>query len=126
MHSNRMIVSRTLEVSANGYLLKDTSSEEFVKAFRRVRDGQPYLNHELASQIAFMEARGDRNPLIGVRTLPELTRIAIQNLPSNASKSGPLRPAGGRPRSVAAMRGERVCAIHQARYLGFGEGAYRP
>jgi len=130
MHSDRMIVSRALEVGANGYLLKDTSSEEFMKAFRRVRDGLPYLNHDLASQIAFMEARGDRNPLsrmtlrelqtlsliaegkpyisiaeelhvsyktvvntsaqlkakLGVRTLPELMRIAIQHLPANASK----------------------------------------
>ena len=95
-----------------------------------MRDGQPYLNHELASQIAFMEARGDRNPLsrmtlrelqtlsliaegkpyisiaeelhvsyktvvntcaqlkakLGVRTLPELMRIAIQHLPTNVSK----------------------------------------
>jgi two-component system invasion response regulator UvrY len=130
MHSDRMIVSRALEVGANGYLLKDTSSEEFAKAFRRVRDGQPYLNHELASEIAFREARGDSNPLsrmslrelqtlsliaegkpyiaiaeelhvsyktvvntsaqlkvkLGVRTLPELMRIAIQHLPSSASK----------------------------------------
>ncbi|MFN3625144.1 MAG: response regulator [Hyphomicrobium sp.] len=130
MHSDRMIVSRALEVGANGYLLKDTSSEEFAKAFRRVRDGQPYLNHELASEIAFREARGDSNPLsrmslrelqtlsliaegkpyiaiaeelhvsyktvvntsaqlkvkLGVRTLPELMRIAIQHLPGSASK----------------------------------------
>ena len=130
MHSDRMIVSRALEVGANGYLLNDTSSEEFMKAFRRVRDGLPYLNHDLASQIAFMEARGDRNPLsrmtlrelqtlsliaegkpyisiaeelhvsyktvvntsaqlkakLGVRTLPELMRVAIQHLPANASK----------------------------------------
>jgi DNA-binding NarL/FixJ family response regulator len=130
MHSDRMIVSRALEVGANGYLLKDTSSEEFAKAFKRVRDGQPYLNHELASEIAFREARGDSNPLsrmslrelqtlsliaegkpyiaiaeelhvsyktvvntsaqlkvkLGVRTLPELMRIAIQHLPSGATK----------------------------------------
>ncbi|MEO8420955.1 MAG: response regulator transcription factor [Hyphomicrobium sp.] len=130
MHSDRMIVSRALEVGANGYLLKDTSSGEFLNAFRSVRDGQHYLSHELASQLAFMEARGDRNPLsrmtlrelqtlsliadgkaynfiaeelhvsyktvvntcaqlktkLGVRTLPELTRIAIQNLPQSPAK----------------------------------------
>ncbi len=130
MHSDRMIVSRALEVGANGYLLKDTSSGEFLNAFRSVRDGQHYLSHELASQLAFMEARGDRNPLsrmtlrelqtlsliadgkaynfiaeelhvsyktvvntcaqlkskLGVRTLPELTRIAIQNLPQSPGK----------------------------------------
>ena len=131
MHSDRMIVSRALEVGANGYVLKDTSPDEFSKAFRRVRDGQPYLSHDLASQIAFMEARGDRNPLsrmtlrelqtlsliaegkpyisiaeelhvsyktvvntcaqlkakLGVRTLPELMRIAIQHLPNMPGKS---------------------------------------
>ena len=76
MHSDRMIVSRALEVGANGYLLKDTSSEEFVKAFRRVRDGLPYLNHDLASQIAFMEARGDRNPLSRM-TLRELQTLSL-------------------------------------------------
>ena len=58
MHSDRMIVSRALEVGANGYLLKDSLAEEFMTAFRAVRDGGRYLSHELASQIAFMEARG--------------------------------------------------------------------
>jgi DNA-binding NarL/FixJ family response regulator len=132
MHADPVIVSRALEVGANGYILKDTSSEEFMKAFKRVRDGHTYLNHELASQIAFMEARGNRNPLssmslrelqtltliaegkpyisiadelhvsyktvvntcatlktkLGVRTLPELMRIAIQHLPATVSKGG--------------------------------------
>jgi DNA-binding NarL/FixJ family response regulator len=130
MHADPVIVSRALELGANGYLLKDTSSDEFVNAFRKVRDGQQYLSHELASQIAFMEARGNRSPLrsmtvrelqtlsliaegkpyiaiaeelhvsyktvvntcatlkskLGVRTLPELMRIAIRHLPSTAGK----------------------------------------
>ncbi len=52
MHSDRMIVSRAIEMAANGYLLKDTSSEEFMKAFRAVRDGGQYLGPELASPLA--------------------------------------------------------------------------
>jgi two-component system invasion response regulator UvrY len=76
MHSDRMIVSKALEVGANGYLLKDTSSEEFTRAFRAVRDGGRYLSHELASQIAFMEARGERNPL-GRMTFRELQTISL-------------------------------------------------
>ncbi len=63
MHSDRMIVSRTLEAGANGYLLKDSAWDEFMTAFRVVREGGRYLCHELASQIAFMEARGQRDPL---------------------------------------------------------------
>jgi DNA-binding NarL/FixJ family response regulator len=130
MHADPVIVSRALEVGANGYLLKDTSSEEFIKALRKVHAGLPYLSHELASQIAFMEAQGNRSPLkamtlrelqtllliaegkpyiaiaeelhvsyktvvntcarlkskLGVRTLHELMRIAIQHLPSAVGK----------------------------------------
>jgi DNA-binding NarL/FixJ family response regulator len=132
MHADPVIVSRALGVGANGYILKDTSSDEFMKAFRKVKSGQHYLSHELASQIAFLEARGNRSPLnsmtlrelqtlsliaegkpyiaiadelhvsyktvvntcaqlkskLGVKTLPELMRIAIRHLPSAAGKGG--------------------------------------
>jgi len=63
MHSDPVIVSRALEVGATGYVLKDTSSEEVLKAFHKVREGRPYLSHDLASEVAFMEARGTTNPL---------------------------------------------------------------
>jgi two-component system invasion response regulator UvrY len=130
MHSDPVIVSRALEVGATGCLLKDTSSDEVLKAFQRVRENRPYLSHDLASEVAFMEARGTTNPLrrmtvrelqtlalvaegkpygviaenlhvsyktvantctqlkakLGVRTLPELMRIAIQHLPSATAK----------------------------------------
>jgi DNA-binding CsgD family transcriptional regulator len=93
-----------------------------------VRENRPYLSHDLASEVAFMEARGTTNPLrrmtvrelqtlalvaegkpygviaenlnvsyktvantctklkakLGVRTLPELMRLAIQHLPPMA------------------------------------------
>lgn len=101
-----------------------------LKAFQKVREGRPYLSHDLASEVAFMEARGTTNPLkrmtvrelqtlalvaegkpygviaehlhvsyktvantctqlkakLGVRTLPELMRIAIQHLPSATAR----------------------------------------
>ena len=131
MHSDPVIVSRALEVGATGYVLKDTSSDEVLKAFQKVRENRPYLSHDLASEVAFMEARGTSNPLkrmtvrelqtlalvaegkpygviaehlhvsyktvantctqlkakLGVRTLPELMRIAIQHLPAVATKA---------------------------------------
>jgi two-component system invasion response regulator UvrY len=130
MHSDPVIVSRALEVGATGYVLKDTSSEEVLKAFQRVREHKPYIGHDLASEVAFMEARGTSNPLkkmsvrelqtlaliaegkpygviadqlhvsyktvantctqlkakLGVRTLAELMRIAIQHLPAVSAK----------------------------------------
>jgi DNA-binding NarL/FixJ family response regulator len=132
MHNDPFIVSRALKIGANGYILKDTPSEEIVTAFTKVRDGTPYLSHELASEVAFMESRGrTSNPLraitvrelqilsllaegkpyakiaedlhvsyktiantcsqlktkLGVRSLPELMRIAIEYLPSGPGKS---------------------------------------
>jgi len=130
MHSDPVIVSRALEVGATGYVLKDTPPEEVQTAFQRVRENRPYLSHDLASEVAFMEARGTTNPLrrmtvrelqtlalvaegkpygviaehlhvsyktvantctqlkakLGVRTLPELMRIAIQHLPAANGK----------------------------------------
>jgi two-component system invasion response regulator UvrY len=76
MHSDPVIVSRALEVGATGYVLKDAPSEEVVKAFNKVRAGTPYLSHDLAADVAFMEARGKSNPLRAM-TLRELQTLAL-------------------------------------------------
>ena len=78
MHSDPVIVSRALEVGATGYVLKDTSSDEVLKAFQRVRENRPYLSHDLASEVAFVEARGTTNPLrrMTVRELQTLALVA--------------------------------------------------
>jgi DNA-binding NarL/FixJ family response regulator len=78
MHSDPVIVSRALEVGATGYVLKDTSSDEVLKAFHKVRENRPYLSHDLASEVAFMEARGTSNPLrrMTVRELQTLALVA--------------------------------------------------
>jgi DNA-binding NarL/FixJ family response regulator len=64
MHSDPAIVSRALEVGATGYVLKDSSSDEVLKAFQKVREGSPYLSQDLASEVAFMEVRGTIDPLM--------------------------------------------------------------
>ena len=126
MHSDPIVACRALEVGATGYVLKDSSPGEVLKAFQKVCEGSHYLDQDLASEIAFMEARGIVNPLkrlsareqktlvlladgkpyriiaeslhvsyktvantctelkakFGVRTLPELMRIAIELMDS--------------------------------------------
>jgi DNA-binding NarL/FixJ family response regulator len=47
MHSDPMIVSRTLELGATGYVLKDGPFEELAKALIEVRKGKPYVSQEL-------------------------------------------------------------------------------
>jgi DNA-binding NarL/FixJ family response regulator len=78
MHSDPIIASRALEVGATGYVLKDTSPDEVLKAFQTVREGRPYLNRDLASEIVFMEARGITNPLkrLSVREQKTLALLA--------------------------------------------------
>ncbi len=128
MHEDPMIASQSLRLGANGYILKDTSSVDIVKALQAVRQGKPFLSHAIASAIAVMETNGRTNPLngmtlrelqtleliaqgkqyaaiadelnvsyktiantcsqiktkLGVRSLPELMRIAIDHLPERS------------------------------------------
>jgi two-component system invasion response regulator UvrY len=63
MHSDPIIVGRALEAGATGYLLKDTSSEELVKAVESVAAGTPYLSQDMAMQVALTGAGVRRSPL---------------------------------------------------------------
>ncbi len=63
MHSDPIIVTRALQAGATGYLLKDTSSEELVTAFGKVRAGSPYLSNDIALQVALLGTGVTRDPL---------------------------------------------------------------
>ncbi len=126
MHDDSMIASQALRLGANGYVLKDTSSADLMKAIQTIRQGKPFLSHAVASNIAVTETRGAASPLqlltlrelqtleliaqgksyaviaeelhvsyktiantgsiikskLGVKSLPEMMRIAIDNLPN--------------------------------------------
>ena len=77
MHSDPFIVSLALKTGADGYIVKDTMGEEIVTAFEKVRDGTPYLNHELASEVAFMEARGRTSNPLRSATVRELQILSL-------------------------------------------------
>jgi len=76
MHSDPIIVSRALELGANGYVLKDASAEEFLTAFQTVRAGKLYLSHDLAADVAFNQAREKANPIRNL-SLRELQTLAL-------------------------------------------------
>lgn len=71
MHGDPVIVSRALSAGATGYLLKDTAPEDFIDAFNTVRRGQPYLNHNMALQIAMLGQES---------SLPQMTQRELQTL----------------------------------------------
>jgi DNA-binding NarL/FixJ family response regulator len=78
MHSDPAIVARTLEAGALGYVNKDTSSEELLRAFEHVMAGTPYLNSDLAMKVALARTGLKRNPLddLTPRQLQTLSLLA--------------------------------------------------
>jgi two-component system invasion response regulator UvrY len=79
MHNDPTIVARTLEAGATGYLLKDTSSEQLVKAVQQVAAGAAYLDGELAVKVALIgSGRARSNPLADLtpRELQVLSLLA--------------------------------------------------
>src|SRR5262249_58891539 len=52
MHNDAMIVARSLEAGASGYVLMDTSSDELVKAVQQVANGVPYLDGARSLKVA--------------------------------------------------------------------------
>jgi two-component system, NarL family, invasion response regulator UvrY len=82
MHNDAAIVARSLEAGASGYVLKDTSSDELVKAVAQVAAGAPYLSGDLALKVALAGLAGGagsgarRNPLADL-TPRELQVLAL-------------------------------------------------
>jgi two-component system, NarL family, invasion response regulator UvrY len=78
MHSDPVIVARALQAGATGYVVKDTSPEKFIEAFKKIRVGSRYLSDELAMQVAFANTPGQQNPLSGLtpRELQTLSLLA--------------------------------------------------
>lgn len=74
MHSDPTIVARALEAGATGYVRKDTPPADLMKAFETVQSGAPYLDHELALQVAMVRTSARRN------LLAELTPRELQAL----------------------------------------------
>jgi two-component system, NarL family, invasion response regulator UvrY len=76
MHNDPTIVARSLEAGASGYVLKDTSSEELVKAVQQVSLGVPFLSGDLAMKVALTGTGARTNPL-AVLTPRELQVLAL-------------------------------------------------
>jgi len=74
MYSDPVIAARALEAGATGYVLKDTSADELMQAFDKVRSGTPYLSNDLAMQVALARTGVRQNPLA------ELTPRELQTL----------------------------------------------
>ncbi len=75
MHNDATIVVRTLEAGASGYVLKDTSSDDLVKAVQQVAAGGSFLSGDLAAKVA-LSASTRLSPLADL-TPRELQVLAL-------------------------------------------------
>ena len=57
MESDPATVRRAIAVGATGYVLKDATSEELLKAYERLREGRPYISYDLALPSEICGAR---------------------------------------------------------------------
>jgi DNA-binding NarL/FixJ family response regulator len=78
MYSDPYIVSRSLDTGATGYVLKEAGPRDFLDAFQTVRRGKPYLNHDIAIQVAMLGSRRSEGALaeLSPRELQTLTLLA--------------------------------------------------
>ena len=71
MHNNEDYILRSVEAGAAGYILKDTSSDEMVKAIRTVATGEKYYSSPVATIIlnGYMQQlkKGDKTVVITTR-----------------------------------------------------------
>ena len=51
MHSNEEFITKALSAGANGYLPKDTSMDELLKAINTIYQGENYFNKEISDTI---------------------------------------------------------------------------
>ncbi len=62
-HPEDQYAIRALKAGANGYLCKDSASEELVTAIRRILMGKKYITSSLAEKLAFhLDQEADRPP----------------------------------------------------------------
>ena len=63
MHDEPIYAMRALQAGAAGYVSKDVPPAQLLEAIRRVAEGQSYLGHELAQELALSKLRAPAHPL---------------------------------------------------------------
>ncbi|KMO14586.1 response regulator [Methylobacterium platani] len=76
MHADPAIVARALAAGAVGYVLKDAPAGDLVRAYEQVRAGRPYLDGQLATEVALLQA-DPRRSLLGTLTPRERRVLAL-------------------------------------------------
>jgi len=63
MHDDAMYAMRALQAGASGYVSKNEAPAQILEAIGRIAEGQTYVGHELAQELAVFNVRGPSHPL---------------------------------------------------------------
>lgn len=62
-HDDLLHPRRVLQAGAMGYLSKRSAPEELIRAVRQIALGKPFIEAELAQQLAMQNVQGESNPV---------------------------------------------------------------
>lgn len=113
-HSAPAIVRRALEAGANGYLTKQGSGEEVLRALREVAAGNRYLGQGLAERFIDVY-RGVRRGGREVESLTTTERNILKLVAEGRSNARAAGELGLSPRTVETYR------LRMMRKLGVGD-----
>ncbi|MEM9930538.1 MAG: response regulator transcription factor [Bacteroidota bacterium] len=85
MHDSEEYVLQSLNAGAHGYLLKDASREEFVKAIHTISSGERYFSGDLSHILVKQIVGGGGRPPAGAAGAARITRRQRQILQLNPS-----------------------------------------
>ena len=85
-------ILRATEAGANGYLLKDTSLEDLVRAIRATKNGESWLAPSVAAQV-MKSLRGDEFEKLSSRELEVLQLVASGNSNKEIANALHVSPA---------------------------------
>ena len=113
-HSSPAAVRRALEAGALGYLGKESTSEDVVKAVRSVAAGKRYLGHGLAEKIIEEQRPAQRNEQ-QVESLTATERNILRLVAEGKSNAEVAEMIGLSARTVETYR------LRMMRKLGIGD-----
>ena len=74
MHSNDQYIHETLTSGANGYVLKESASEDLIAAIRAVAGGEAYLSPSISKRLITHHIKGGKRAATGGSKYETLTQ----------------------------------------------------